>query len=107
MHTLGHLALSWIVKSIIVMLSVSAVSPKSPENTLPRALVVSLLVAVLVHPFTGMIGILLIVPALLALVLWTFIYALAYGIGPFRSFTAGLVQAALGFLLELLLGRAF
>ncbi len=102
MHALGRFALSWIVKAIVVMVSVAAVSPKNRDNTLVRALGVSLAVALFVHSL-GLLGIVLIIPALIAAVTWTIIYALAYGIGPLQSFGAGLVQAALAFVIDLFL----
>ena len=105
MRWLVHLLVSWLLKSVLVMVSVAAVSPKNPENTLSRALVVSLLVALLVSPFTGVAGIVFVLPFLLALIAYLVIYRVAYGVGSLQSFAAALVQAVLGFVLELFLSR--
>jgi hypothetical protein len=96
--TFGYLLLSWVLHAVVVMASIGAVSSKNPENTLPRALLVTLLATVLVTPFSSFAW--LILPGIIALVLWTLIYALAYGIGPGRSIAAAIVQAALHFVID-------
>jgi Na+-translocating ferredoxin:NAD+ oxidoreductase RnfD subunit len=96
--TFGSLLVLWLVHAVVVMASVAAVSSKNPENTLPRALVVTLLGAVLVTPFSWFWW--LVIPGLVALTFWTLIYALAYGIGPGKALAAGIVQAALHFILD-------
>ena len=101
----GYLLLSWLLHSVVVMASIGAVSSKNPENTLPRALVVTFFATLLVTPFSAFWW--LIIPGLVALILWTLIYALAYGIGPGKALAAGIVQAALHFVLDrwILTGR--
>ncbi len=103
--TFGYLVLSWLVHSVVVMFSIGAVSSKNKENTLPRALLVTLVATVLVTPFSAFWW--LVIPGLVALVLWTVIYSLAYGIGPGKALAAGIVQAALHFVVDrwILTGR--
>jgi len=96
--TFGMLLVSWVVHAVVVMASIGAVSSKNPENTLPRALVVTLLATVLVTPFSAFAW--LILPGLVALILWTLLYALAYGIGPVKAIAAAVVQAVLHFLID-------
>ena len=92
---------SWVVHAIVVMLSVGAVSPKNPRNTLPRALLVTFLVALLVTPFAYFWF--LLIPGIIALIAWFVVYAFAYDIGMGQAFAAGLVQVALGLLVDFLL----
>ena len=103
--TLGYLLLSWLVHAVVVMASIGAVSSKNPENTLPRALLVTLLAAVIVTPFSWFWW--AIVPGVIALFLWWIIYSLAYGIGLGKALAAGLVQAVLHFVVDrwILYGR--
>jgi len=103
--TFGYLLVSWLVHAAVVMASIGLVSSKNPENTLPRALLVTLLATVLVTPFSVVWW--LIIPGLVALVLWTLIYSLAYGIGPGKAVAAAVVQAALHFVIDrwILTGR--
>ena len=42
---------SWLIHALVVMVSVAAVSKGNPKNTLPRALLVTLVVAAVVTPF--------------------------------------------------------
>jgi hypothetical protein len=93
--------LSWLLHAALVMASVAAVSPNNPKNTLPRALLVTFLVAVLVTPFAYFWF--LLIPGLIALVAWFLVYSLAYDIGFGQAFAAGLVQMALGLLVDWLL----
>ena len=92
---------SWVVHAVVVMVSVSAVSSGNRNNTLLRALVVTFLVALLVTPFAWVWF--LILPGIIALVLWCAVYSIAYQIGFLQAFAAGLVQVALGLLVDFLL----
>ena len=85
---------SWVVHAIVVMLSVSAVSPGNRGNTLTRALVVTFVVALLVTPFAWFWF--LLIPGIIALIAWCAVYSIAYEIGFLQAFAAGLVQVALG-----------
>jgi len=85
----------------VVMVSVAAVSKGNPKNTLPRALLVTVLVAVLVTPFAWFWF--LLVPGIIALVAWFLVYTIAYDIGFGQAFAAGLVQVALGLFVDYLL----
>ena len=51
---IGMVALRWIVTAIITMIAVGAVTPNNKDNTLPRALGVTAVVALLVTPFMWM-----------------------------------------------------
>ncbi|GAC1347263.1 MAG: hypothetical protein NVSMB23_26220 [Myxococcales bacterium] len=103
MSSLGILALRWLLHAGLVMASVALVSPHNRSNTLGRALLVTVLVAVLVTPFAYFWF--LIIPGLIALFAWSLVYALAYGTGIGRSLLAGLLQAALGAAVDLLFIR--
>ena len=92
---------SWLVHALVVMVSVGAVSKGNPRNTLPRALLVTLMVAVVVTPFAWFWW--LIIPGIIALVAWFFIYNLAYAIGFGQALAAALVQAVVGILVDYLL----
>jgi len=83
------------------MVPVAAVSKGNPKNTLPRALLVTVLVAVLVTPFAWFWF--LLVPGIIALVAWFLVYTIAYDIGFGQAFAAGLVQVALGLFVDYLL----
>ena len=89
---------SWVLHAVVVMLSVGAVSKGNPNNTLPRALLVTVLVALLVTPFAYFWF--LLVPGLIALVAWFAVYTIAYDIGVGQAFAAGLVQMVLGLLVD-------
>src|SRR5438105_1950102 len=89
---------SWLIHALIVMASVSVVSPNNPRNTLGRALLVTVLVAILVTPF-GLVW-WLILPGLIALFAWWIVYKFAYDIGLFRALGAGLVQALIGAIVD-------
>ena len=84
---------SWLIHALVVMVSVAAVSKGNPRNTLPRALLVTLVVAVVVTPFAWFWF--LLIPGIIALVMWFLIYNFAYGIGFGQAFAAALVQAVL------------
>ena len=92
---------SWLIHALVVMVSVAAVSPRNPKNRLPRALLVTLLVALVVTPFAWFWF--LIVPGIIALVAWFAIYRFAYGVGVLQSLAAALVQAVLGVFVDSLL----
>jgi hypothetical protein len=92
---------SWVLHALVVMVSVGVVSKGNPKNTLPRALLVTFLVALMVTPLAWFWP--LILPGLLAMILWFAVYTLAYDIGVGQAFAAGLVQVALGVLFDLLL----
>jgi len=92
---------SWLIHALLVMVSVVAVSLGNHKNTLPRALLVTCLVAVLVTPFAWFWF--LLVPGIIALVAWFLVYTVAYDIGFGQAFAAGLVQVALGLFVDYLL----
>jgi hypothetical protein len=92
---------SWLIHALVVMVSVGAVSPGNRKNTLPRALLVTFLVGLLVTPFAWFWF--LLVPGIIALVAWFLVYTMAYDIGFGQAFAAGLVQVALGLLVDYLL----
>lgn len=92
---------SWLLHALVVMASVAAVSKDNRNNTLPRALLVTFLVALLVTPFAYFWF--LLIPGIIALIAWFAVYTLAYDIGLVQAFAAGLVQVALGLLVDYLL----
>jgi hypothetical protein len=94
---------SWVVSAIVVMLSVSAVSPGNRDNTLTRALVVTFVVALLVTPFAWFWF--LLIPGIIALIAWWAVYSIAYEIGFFQALAAGLVQMVLGVVADYFLRR--
>ena len=94
---------SWLLHAVVVMLSVGAVSKGNPKNTLPRALLVTFLVALLVTPFAYFWF--LLIPGVIALIAWVLVYTMAYDIGAGQAFVAGLVQVALGLAVDWLLPR--
>lgn len=96
--------LSWLVHAAVVMMSIAAVSPGNPANTLGRALLVTCVVAVVVTPFAWF-WFVLFIPALIALFAWCAVYWLAYGLGFFQAVAAALVQAALGLAVDYFLPR--
>ena len=89
---------SWLIHALVVMVSVAAVSKGNPKNTLPRALLVTLVVAAVVTPFAWFWF--LIIPGIIA---WFLTYNLAYGVGFGQAFAAALVQAVLGIFVDSLL----
>src|ERR1700730_9457371 len=92
---------SWLIHALVVMVSVAAGSPRNPKNNLPRALLVTLLGAVVVTPFAWFLF--LIIPGIVALVALFLVYTIPYDIGFGQAFAAGLVQVALGTLVDYLL----
>lgn len=100
---MGNLALRWLVAAVVTMASVRLVAEKNPRNTLARALLVTAVVACVVTPVMWLWF--LIVPALVGVVAWFLVYRLAYGLKTGQAFAVGVVQAALAFLVDLLLVR--
>jgi hypothetical protein len=92
---------SWLIHALVVMVSVAAVSKGNPKNTLPRALLVTVLVAILVTPFAWFWF--LLIPGIVALVAWFVVYTVAYDIGFGQAFAAGLVQVALALFVDYML----
>ena len=92
---------SWVVHALVVMASVGLVSPGNKNNTLPRALFVTFLVALLVTPLAYFWP--LVIPGIIALIAWFAVYTLAYDIGVGQALAIGLVQVALGVLVDYLL----
>jgi hypothetical protein len=92
---------SWVVHALVVMISVGAVSRGNRNNNLGRALLVTFLVALLVTPFAYFWF--LVIPAIIAFFAWLAVYTLAYDIGILQAVVAGLVQVALGVLVDSLL----
>jgi len=92
---------SWLIHALVVMVSVGAVSPKTPKNTLPRALLVTFLVAVVVTPFAWFWFPL--IPGVIALVLWFVIFTVAYDMRFGQAFAAALVQVVVGLFVDYLL----
>lgn len=101
---IGMVALRWILAAIITMVAVGAVTPDNHDNTLPRALGVTAVVALLVMPFMWMWF--LVIPALIGMIAWFFVYRLAYGVKTGQAFAIGLVQVVVSFLVDwLLIGK--
>ncbi len=101
MYWLALKIASWLVHAVVVMASVGAVSKGNPRNTLGRALLVTFLVALLVTPFAWFWF--LLVPGIIAMIAWFIVYTIAYDIGVGQAFVAGLVQVALGLLVDWML----
>ena len=92
---------TWVLHGLLVMASVAVVSKGNKNNTLGRALLVTVLVAILVTPFAW--AWFLLVPGIIALIAWWLVYSFAYDIGFAQALVAGLVQVALGVVVDLLL----
>ncbi|HWE24749.1 MAG TPA: hypothetical protein VG496_12505 [Myxococcales bacterium] len=101
MNALGVLFVRWLIHAVVVMGAVALVSPKNPRNNLTRALLVTLIVALIVTPFAFFWF--LIVPGLIALVCWIVVFVTAYDIGIGQAIAVGIVQAAIGFVVDLFL----
>lgn len=95
------IALRWIIAAIITMIAVGAVTPGNKDNTLPRALGVTAVVALLVTPFMWMWF--LLIPALVGVIGWFLVYRLAYGVKTGQAIAVGLVQVVVSFLIDWLL----
>ncbi len=101
MSTIGVLLVRWLIHAIVVMGAVALVSPKNPRNMLPRALFVTFLVALVVTPFAFFWF--LVIPGIIALVCWILVFVIAYDISVGQAIAVGIVQAAIGFLVDLFL----
>ena len=101
MNAIGVLLVRWLIHAVVVMGAVALVSPKNPRNRLPRALFVTLIVALAVTPFACFWF--LIVPGIIALICWILVFVIAYDIGIGQAVAVGIVQAAIGFLVDLFL----
>jgi hypothetical protein len=99
--TVGVLLVRWLIHAIVVMGSVALVSPGNPRNRLTRGLFVTFLVAVVVTPFAFFWF--LIIPGVIALICWIVVFVAAYDIGIGQAIAVGIVQAAIGFLIDLFL----
>src|SRR5437899_2248724 len=85
--TLGVLLVRWLIHAVVVMGSV--------------ALVFTVIVALVVTPFAFFWF--LIVPGVIALICWILVFVIAYDIGIGQAIAVGIVQAAIGFLVDLFL----
>ena len=92
------LLVRWLIHAAVVMISVAIVSKGNRANTLSRALLVTLVVAVLVTPFAFFWF--LLIPGLIALIVWWLVYAFAYGLGPLQAFGAGVLQTIIGVVID-------
>ena len=101
MTALTVLLVRWLIHAVIVMSEVRLVSAKNPRITRTRSLIVTLIVALVVTPFAFFWF--LIVPGLIALVCWILVFVIAYDIGIGQAVAVGIVQAAIGFLVDLFL----
>ena len=101
MNAIGVLVVRWLIHAVVVMGSVALVSPKNPRNTLTRALVVTVIVALIVTPFAFFWF--LLIPGIIALICWIIVFVAAYDIGIGQAIAVGIVQAAIGFVVDLFL----
>ena len=92
----------WVVQAAVTMIAVRVVTPDNSRNTLARALAVTLVVAVVLTPLTWLA--ILILPLIVAAILWFAIFMMAYGLGPLQAFGVGLMQVLVGWGVSLLLG---
>jgi len=100
-NAIGVLVVRWLIHAVVVMGSVALVSPKNPRNTLTRALVVTVIVALIVTPFAFFWF--LLIPGIIALICWIIVFVAAYDIGIGQAIAVGIVQAAIGFVVDLFL----
>ena len=100
-NAIGVLFVRWLIHAVVVMGAVALVSPKNPRNTLTRALVVTVIVALVVTPFAFFWF--LLIPGIIALICWIIVFVAAYDIGIGQAIAVGIVQAAIGFLVDLFL----
>ena len=101
MNAIGVLVVRWLIHAVVVMGSVALVSPKNPRNTLTRALVVTVIVALIVTPFAFFWF--LLIPGIIALICWIIVFVAAYDIRIGQAIAVGIVQAAIGFVVDLFL----
>jgi hypothetical protein len=100
-NALGVLLVRWLIHAVVVMGAVALVSPRNPRNRLTRALLVTVIVALIVTPFAFFWF--LIIPGVIALICWIVVFVAAYDIGIGQAIAVGIVQAAIGFLVDLFL----
>jgi hypothetical protein len=100
-NALGVLLVRWLIHAVVVMGAVALVSPRNPRNRLTRALLVTVIVALIVTPFAFFWF--LIIPGVIALICWIVVFVAAYDIGIGQAIAVGIVQAAIGFLIDLFL----
>jgi hypothetical protein len=100
-NAIGVLFVRWLIHAVVVMGAVALVSPKNPRNTLTRALVVTVIVALIVTPFAFFWF--LLIPGVIALICWIIVFVAAYDIGIGQAIAVGIVQAAIGFVVDLFL----
>jgi putative membrane protein len=103
MTPLAALLARWVVHALVVWASVGLVTPGNPRNTVGRALLVTVLVAIVVTPFAFFWF--LVIPAIIAFLCWVIVYTAAYGIGFFQAIAVGIVQAVIGYLVDAYLVR--
>ena len=101
MNALGVLLVRWLIHAVVVMGAVALVSPRNPRNRLTRGLLVTVIVALIVTPFAFFWF--LIIPGVIALICWIVVFVAAYDIGIGQAIAVGIVQAAIGFLVDLFL----
>jgi hypothetical protein len=97
-NALGVLFVRWLIHAVVVMGSVALVAPANPRNTLTRALFVTFVVALVVTPVAFFWF--LLIPGLIALLCWIVVYVAAYDIGIGQAIAVGIVQAAIGYLVD-------
>ena len=95
---------SWVVQSLVTVGAVATVSKNNPSNTLPRAMLVTLVVTVIGALFINFVAAVFIVPLLLGVVLWFVVYMGASGLGPLQALGVGVMQVVIGWLVSLVLG---
>src|SRR5438874_1244397 len=100
MSPLGPFLAAWLLHALVVWASVALVTPGNPRNTIGRALLVTVIVAVIVTPAAYLWF--LIFPAVIALICWIAVYKVAYGIGLVGAILVGIVQAGIDFLVDVL-----
>lgn len=103
MTPLAAILARWVVHALVVWASVALVTPGNPRNTVGRALLVTVLVAIVVTPFAFFWF--LVIPAIIAFLCWVIVYTAAYGIGFFQAIAVGIVQAVIGYLVDAFLVR--
>ena len=81
--------------------AVALVSPRNPRNRLTRGLLVTVIVALIVTPFAFFWF--LLIPGIIALICWIIVFVAAYDIRIGQAIAVGIVQAAIGFVVDLFL----
>ena len=95
---LGAVALKWLLTAVVTMVAVGMVAPGNKDNTLLRALGVSAAVAILITPIMWFWF--LLIPAIVGVFAWFVVYRMAYSVRTGQAFAIGIVQAALGFVID-------